>query len=197
MASLSIEAMRGDAAAALVEGLADLRIAVFREWPYLYEGGHAYERKYLQTYLDCPDSLIVVVRDGDRCVGASTALPLRDAEPEMQAPFRQRGLDIDAIDYFGESVVLPEWRGRGLGVKFFELREAHARELGLQQCTFCAVERSPDHPARPAQYQPNDAFWRRRGYEKVAGLQCRYDWPDIGETAASSKPMQFWMKTLA
>ena len=196
MSSLSIEALRGDAGRAHLEALAELRITVFREWPYLYEGSRDYERKYLQTYLDCPDSLIVMVRDGEQCVGASTALPLRNAEPEMQVPFRERSMDIDTVAYFGESLLLQPWRGRGLGVKFFELREAHASQLGLQSCAFCAVQRPQDHPARPTDYVPNDGFWTRRGYAQVPGMICHYDWPDVGEAESTGKPMQFWIKSL-
>lgn len=196
MAELRIEALRGGAAKPLIDDLARLRMEVFREWPYLYQGSLEYEKRYVQTYLDCPDSLIVVVRKGERCVGASTALPLVHAETEMQKPLADQGMDLRAVDYFGESVVLPQWRGQGLGVKFFELREAHARELGLRHCVFCAVERADDHPARPSGYVPNDGFWSRRGYAPLEGIRCHFEWPDIGSTEPTSKPMQFWIKSI-
>lgn len=191
-----IDCLRGEQVNAHLQGLAELRITVFREWPYLYEGSLDYERRYLDTYVRCPDSLVVLVRDGDRCVGASTVLPLVDAEPDMQAPFAERGMAIETLAYFGESLLLRDWRGRGLGVKFFDLREAHARSLGLSQATFCAVQRPDDHAARPADHVPNDAFWNRRGYAPVPGLHCHYHWPDVGESSPSSKPMQFWIRSL-
>lgn len=193
---LRIESLRGAEIAPQLDALAALRIAVFREWPYLYEGSLAYELKYLDTYLRCPRSLALLVWDGAACVGASTALPLADAEAAAQAPFRAQGEAMDRIHYFGESVILRSHRGRGLGVKFFELREAHARELGLTVCAFCAVERPADHPLRPADYLSNDAFWTRRGYRKTPQLKASFDWPDIGETYSSSKAMSFWMRTL-
>lgn len=193
---LRIEQRRGAELSAVLEPLAALRIAVFREWPYLYEGSLDYEKQYLDTYVRCLRSLTVLVWDGDRCVGASTALPLEDAEPFARAPFEAQGHVLDRIDYFGESILLRTYRGRGLGVKFFELREAHARALGLAQCAFCAVERPADHPARPADYVPNDAFWTRRGYRKQAALRTAYEWPDLGQAEATAKPMGFWMKTL-
>ncbi len=196
MSELRIEVLRGTQIATQLSALAELRIAVFREWPYLYDGTAAYEKKYLDTYLRCPRSLAILVWDGDRCIGASTVLPLADAGTPAQAPFLAKGMAVDQIDYFGESVILRPWRGRGLGVKFFELREAHAREQGLSVCAFCAVERPADHPARPQDHVPNDAFWTRRGYKKQPDMRTAFDWLDLGERESTAKPMSFWIRRL-
>jgi GNAT superfamily N-acetyltransferase len=196
LAELRLEQLRGAQIASQLDALAALRIAVFREWPYLYEGTPDYEKQYLETYLRSPRSLAVLAWDGAQCIGASTVLPLADAEPSAQAPFRAAGHDIDAIDYFGESVILRPWRGLGLGVKFFELREAHARELGLRVAAFCAVQRPAQHPARPPDYVPNDAFWQRRGYRPAPELRTQFSWPDIGESQSSDKAMAFWLREL-
>ena len=196
MAELRIETLSGADIACDLDALADLRCAVFRDWPYLYEGSREYEAKYLQVYIDCPRALCVLVWDSDRCVGASTVIPLADAPPDLQQPFLDAGMDLSRVDYFGESVLLPEYRGRGLGVKFFELREAHAKSLGLPVCAFCAVQRPDDHPLKPAGYIPNDAFWQRRGYRRAPELQTTLDWPDIGETQSTRKPMTFWLREL-
>ena len=73
--SFSFRQLSGSAIAPYVPDLARLRIEVFREYPYLYDGDEAYERKYLQTYLDAPRSLAVLVYDGAQLIGASTGLP--------------------------------------------------------------------------------------------------------------------------
>lgn len=196
MAELRIESLQGAAIAGQLDALADVRIKVFRAFPYLYEGSRDYERHYLQTYIDCPRSLAILVWDGDRCVGASTVLPLADAGADAQAPFLAGGHEIDEIDYFGESVLLPEYRGFGVGVKFFELREAHAAALGLKVCAFCAVQRPDDHPLKPAGYVPNDRFWGKRGYVKAPEIVTTFSWPDIGDTESTAKPMTFWLRRL-
>ncbi|GAC1629984.1 MAG: GNAT family N-acetyltransferase [Nevskia sp.] len=197
MAELRIELLRGHEIAPRLDALAEVRIAVFRAFPYLYEGARDYEAKYLRTYIDCPRSLAILVWDGARCIGASTVLPLADAGMDAQAPFRAGGHDIAAIDYFGESVLLPEYRGRGLGVTFFELREAHAAEHGLAVCAFCSVQRPDNHPAKPAGYVPNDRFWTRRGYSPAPSITATFSWPDIGATESTAKPMTFWLRTFA
>ena len=194
--SLKVEALRGAEIETELPALAAARIRVFRDWPYLYEGHLDYELKYLQMYLDCPDSLAILVWDDEICVGASTVLPLAAAPAELQQPFIEARIALDHVDYFGESVLLPEYRGRGLGVKFFELRETHARSLGLTHCAFCAVDRSDTDPRKPADYVGNDAFWAKRGYQKLPQMQATMDWPDVGDTASSTKSMTFWMREL-
>lgn len=193
---LRLETLHGADIERHIDALAALRIAVFRDWPYLYEGTRDYETRYLQTYLQCPRSLAILVWDGDQCVGASTVQPLSDAPLDMQQPFLDAGMDLSRIDYFGESVLLRKYRGQGLGVKFFELREAHARALGLSTCAFCAVQRNDDDPRRPSDYVPNDAFWLKRAYRKQSNLHTTLSWPDIGETTSSEKPMTFWTREL-
>ncbi len=196
MADLRIATRVGAEIAVNLDALAELRCRVFRDWPYLYAGSLDYEARYLQAYIDCPRALAILVWDGDRCIGASTVMPLSDAPIDMQQPFIDAGMDLAGIDYFGESVLLPEYRGRGLGVKFFELRESHARELGLAICAFCAVQRPDHHPLKPSDYKSNDDFWHKRGYRQNAALQTTLDWPDIDETVSTRKPMQFWTREL-
>ena len=45
----------------LFEELAALRIEVFRDFPYLYEGSLEYEKEYLNTYSQSADSMIFSV----------------------------------------------------------------------------------------------------------------------------------------
>ncbi|WP_066700519.1 GNAT family N-acetyltransferase [Sphingobium amiense] len=186
--------MTGASLLSALDALADLRIAVFRAFPYLYEGDRAYERDYLNAYAQSPGAIVVGAFAGDALVGAATAAPMRDHADAFAAPVAAHGFDLSSLYYFGESVLLPEWRGQGIGHAFFDRREAKARTLGFAATCFCAVIRPPDHPARPAGYAPLDPFWRGRGYAPVAGMIASFDWRDVGETGESAHPMQFWMR---
>lgn len=194
---IRIERLTGAALQQALPGLARLRIAVFRAFPYLYDGSQEYEERYLATYARAPGSVVVGAFDGGTMVGAATAIPLRHETEEVKQPFRAAGLDVERIFYFGESVLLPDWRGQGIGVAFFEHREAEARLGGFDLACFCAVQRVPDDSRRPAGYVPLDAFWRRRGFEPFPGLTCYMSWTDLGESAETAKSMQFWWKDLS
>ena len=130
MKTPDVRTVVGQAMEPYLDDLARLRMTVFREWPYLYAGDYRYEFDYLQTYLRSPFSLAVLVLDGGQVVGASTGLPLVHEAAELVAPFAQSSVSPEEVFYLGESVLLPAYRGRGLGHRFFEEREAHARALG-------------------------------------------------------------------
>jgi GNAT superfamily N-acetyltransferase len=180
-----------------LDAVARLRIAVFRDWPYLYDGDFAYEQDYLRAYARSPDSVFVLALDGDAVVGASTGLPLADDTVEFQRPFLDAGRRVDDVFYFGESVLLPQYRGQGLGHRFFDEREAHARSLGRFAWTgFCAVDRDPADPRRPAGHRGNEAFWTKRGYARQPGLTVRLAWQELDEPAPSEKPLTFWLRAL-
>jgi len=195
--SLAFQVLSGAAVESVVPDLARLRVTVFRDWPYLYEGSLDYEHKYLAKYIKLPRATIVIAKDGDAIVGASTALPLTDSEAELRKPFVDAGIDPMDVYYYGESVLLAEYRGQGAGVRFFVEREKRARELGFKLATFCGVVRPKDHPARPADYVPLDAFWTKRGFTPRADLTASFEWRDLGDTAPTAKPMAFWVKDLA
>lgn len=194
--AVTVETLPAHRIAEAIDALAHLRIAVFREWPYLYDGDLDYERGYLAEFAAAPDAVLVIARDDDAIVGAATASPLAAQKSEFLAPFVRSGWEIDRTFYFGESVLLPGYRGQGIGHAFFDHREAGARAAGATAATFCAVQRPPDHPLRPADYRPLDAFWAKRRYAKVEGLVTSFDWLDIGETRETPHPMQFWSRAL-
>lgn len=197
MGELTFKIYRGAAIESVFEPLAKLRIAVFHDYPYRYEGSLDYELDYLSTYSDSPRSLLFAAFDGKEMIGATTCIPLADETSEVQVPFLAAGMDINGIFYFGESILLPKYRGHGLGHRFFDVREAHARTFGKFKYTcFCGVVRPDDHPARPADYRPLNDFWKKRGYQPVPGLLSEFEWLDIGEAAPTKKKMQYWMKEI-
>ena len=122
---------------------------------------------------------------------------MQDHASEFAAPFASIGLDLARIFYCAESVLLPDYRGQGVGHGFFDHREAHARAMGFDYSAFCGVIRPADHPLRPTDYQPLDAFWRKRGYAPLGGVVAEFRWKDIDQLEETSKPLQFWMRSLS
>lgn len=179
---------------ACIGEVASLRVAVFREYPYRYEGSADYERDYLARYARSDGAIVVVARAEGRIVGASTGLPLVDSDPAFRAPFEHAGIAADEVFYFGESVLLPHYRGRGVGHRFFDERERYAAGLGFRRTAFCAVDRPVEDPARPPGYRPLDEFWKRRGYKRRSDLVAEFDWLEIGEADKRTHRLTFWLR---
>lgn len=192
-----IQTFTGKEANPYIPALARLRIEVFREFPYLYEGDLDYEKEYLQTYVQAPESVIVVAFDDEKVIGASTGIPMKNEPIHIQKPWIEAGFDVKKIFYYGESVLQKQYRGQGLGVKFMENREAWAKKLGrFDIICFCAVIRPTNHPGRPNDYIPLDQFWHKRGFTKTQQLICYIPWKDLDEPAESPKALLFWSKKL-
>jgi len=194
---LAIAPIPRDDLARHLPALARLRIGVFRDWPYLYDGDMAYEERYLATLAESAGAVVVGAWDGTALVGAATGAPMEEHAGEFAAAFEGTGLDLRDIFYCAESVLLPAYRGQGAGHAFFDHREAAARAMGRRWSAFCGVVRPDDHPARPAEYRPLDGFWRKRGYRPMPGVVARFPWRDIGEAQETEKPLQFWIRDLA
>ena len=193
--TLTIREYRGPAIADIAEAFAHLRIAVFRDWPYLYDGDLDYERRYLADYTRS-DSLLVAVFDGDRLVGGSTGLPLSDHADVAADLSDALPVDINTVYYCAESVLLSSHRGQGAYRDFFRLREGHARTLGCTHATFASVIRPDDHPLRPQDAHALDPIWRRYGYAPLPGVTTHISWRDIDEAQETPKPLQVWIKPL-
>lgn len=196
MSGLDYRILRGAEVEAALDALADLRIRVFREWPYLYDGDPAYERRYLSRYQDAPGAILVGAFEAGRLVGAATGSPMEDHARDFGRAFEGRAIPLGSIFYCAESVLLPECRGGGSGHAFFDAREAHARALGRSHAAFCAVLRPRDHPRRPEGARSLDAFWRGRGYEPLPGATVTFSWRDLGEAEETRKPLQVWLRAL-
>ncbi|MES2982670.1 MAG: GNAT family N-acetyltransferase [Verrucomicrobiota bacterium] len=197
--------LNGSDALSFIDDLAELRCKVFREYPYLYEGDLGYEREYLTHYTESEKAFLVIAKFENRIVGVSTCLPLVEADPAFQQPFREAGYDLAKIGYFGESVLLPEFRGHGVGHRFFDLREDWAQKHHFTITTFCSVIRPDDHAARPTNYRSHDEFWKKRGYQRHDELIAKLDWPEVtyietpsisGISEETPHSLVFWIKSI-
>jgi GNAT superfamily N-acetyltransferase len=193
---IEVRALAGAEITAHVDDIAALRIAVFRDWPYLYDGIIAHERQYVASYRDHPGALLMGAFDLGRLVGASTSTPLEDLGPDFVAPFADLGVQAGSVLWGPESALLPAYRGQGIGHRFFEFREAHARALNRSHVAFASIVRPEDHPARPANARTNDAFWRGCGYQPMAGVTIAFAWKDTSDATETKKSLQVWVKEL-
>ena len=187
--------VRGHELTPFLDQLAQLRINVFREFPYLYDGNIDYETEYLSVYQNTNESMVILVYLNSKLIGASTCIPLSCESDEFKDNFLKNDFNLDKIMYFGESILLKEYRGNKIGHRFFEMRESFAQKQikDLEVTTFCAVDRPVNHPLRPAGYQGLATFWMRMGYEKTE-MKVYYPWKDIDQKEENNKAMSIWIK---
>jgi len=197
MSNIKIRSFTGAGVKTYIPSIAKLRIEVFKEYPFLYVGDMEYETRYLKKFIQCKEAIAVLIFDGPKIVGASTGLPLEDEGLEVQKPFLEHNQNPADYFYFGESVLLHPYRGRGLGHHFFDLREAHVKHLKrFKYICFCTVMRQKNHPRRPKDHMPLENFWKKRGYAEHPELKCSIAWKDMDDDEESQKPMVFWTKDL-
>src|ERR1700733_15359022 len=109
---LKILRLKGQDILPYIPELAKLRIEIFKAYPYLYDGDLDYEYNYLNTYVKCKESILVIALDHDKVVGVSSAIPLEFETIEFQTPFLEIGINIKDVFYFGESILQVAYRGR-------------------------------------------------------------------------------------
>jgi hypothetical protein len=187
-------ALTGGEVLPYIGDIAALRCSVFREYPYLYDGNQEAEAVYLSNYSNSDDVLLVLAKVEERVVGVSTCMAMSGSDSAFKKPFLDRNIPIDDLCYFGESVLLPEFRGMRIGHQFFDLRENWSRERGFKANYFCSVIRPDIHPFKPADYWTHDFFWQKRGYWKIEDLIAQLEWREINdpEGAESLHKLVFW-----
>lgn len=197
MSNISISILTDIQVNQYIEAVARLRIAIFKEYPYLYDGNFEYEIDYLKKFIDTPDSMIVILKDQEHIVGAITGLPLKYEDEIIKKPWLDQHKSIEKIYYFSEILIYPDYRGKGLGRELFEAAKATARDFSGYDCfALATVIRADNHPSKPAGYKALDNFWIRNGYHKDETLICQIPWKEIDETVESSKPLVFWLKMI-
>ena len=194
--ALRVTSFSGGDIGAHLDDVARLRISVFAEFPYLYDGDLDYETWYLKKFAALEGTIIVLALDEHKVIGAATGSPLVHQFEDFSSPLKEAGFDISSIFYCGESVLLGDYRGHGLGHKFFDEREAQARKLGLSASAFLSVIRDESDPRRPPHYRSLHPFWQKRGYHPVEGVTASFPWREHGAAEERVNHLQYWMRNL-
>ncbi len=187
MKPVQVEVCRGSDIQPYVDRLAGLRLTVFREYPYLYEGTISEEQNYLKMYSMSSNSILVIARDGDKVIGMATAIPLNETSSDYWKIFSDKKIPIDAIFYLGEMVLLKEYRGKGIGSRIYHQLEKLVKERGLyKKITLSEVDRGGD----------DKSFWKTKGFIKHPELRVYFSWKEIGELKKTRHALVFSSKNL-
>jgi GNAT superfamily N-acetyltransferase len=179
-----------------LDDLATLRLAIFPEYPYLYQGRREDELTYLATYAEAPDACAILAYDGLTVIGVATGMPLFHEDAQMLDAFAGTTFTLNEIYYVGELLFRPAYRNCGLGQKLLARLEHYIQSLGTYRKLTCAtVVRPEDHPMRPFDYIPITRFLARTGFTRLSGVTTSFMWLETDDVK-QNHPMQFWIKNL-
>lgn len=189
--------LTGAAITGAVDDLATLRLEIFPEYPYLYQGRREDELAYLNSYAEAPDACVILACDGLTVIGAATGMPLVHEDAQMRDAFAGTAFPLNEVYYVGELLFYPAYRNGGLGSKLLAQLENRIRSLGRYRHLTCAtVERPDDHPLRPHDYIPITRFLARTGFVRLRGVTTHFTWRET-DGVKRDHPMQFWSKELS
>ena len=188
--------LTGAAIVDALDDLATLRLDIFREYPYLYEGRREDELNYLGTYAKTPNACVILAYDGSAVIGAATGMPLIQEDAQLRDAFAGTALPLNEIYYVGELLFRPAYRNSGLGRKLLARLEGQIRSLGSYRELTCATVVRPEaHPLRPRDYIPITQFLARTGFVRLSGVTTSFIWRET-DRVKRDHPMQFWIKEL-
>lgn len=181
---------RGNAIEDFLEDLVYLRTKIFREWPYLYEAEREGEVKYLRLLTQSKNSLVVLLLDQGRVVGAATALPLEDSEDFFRKTFQEKGYNPSEFFYLSEVMLEKPFRGRRVLFEMYELLEKHRKAVfpDRKKC-FCKIER--DHKKSRNLSIPR--FLKKYGYTRHPELTAMAQWREIGKKREEEHQLVFYL----
>jgi len=196
--NINIQTYSGESLAVEIGILANFRLRYFREFPYLYVGTEEGERKHIAEYITNPTARLIITREGERIVGVAIGTMLfTETEILRQAgePLRQLGIVPEQCYYFGEMILVPEERSKGIGKQMLEALENAGQEQGAARFCFLSVARESNDVRRPAGHVDSDTIFRKFGFEKT-DVFVTFEWKTAqsdGSIAKVANRLDLWI----
>ena len=198
MTDIHIRSFSGASIRPYIHSLAKLRSEVLRDYPYFEEPDLNANTQYLKSVTLSKEAIAVLIFDNTTLVGASLGYPLELESPSLQQPFKDRHLEISSYYFFGESLLLKPYKGRGIGHHFFDAREAHVTHFpSFKHICFCVPIHTDSETNKQQDFVPLHDFWRKRGYIHHPEMQTLVLRRKIGDKHPGESKMSFWIKDLS
>lgn len=179
-----------------LQHVSEMRMRLFRDFPYLYDAKLDDEREYMHTYSQAGSAALVVTRAEGQLIGLCTTIAISEEIDEFKTKFEALGYAPTKVLYLGEMLLEPAWQGRGLGGQMLERIEAEAAAKGYQWVTAAMVQREENDPRQPDNYRTPRTLLERCGYHAEPRLDSQLTWLEIGQSAPTEHLMRFWVKEI-
>jgi len=180
-----------------IDAIAALRISIFKEYPYLYDGDMQSEMDYLKSYSKSKNSILIIVKDQGNIVGALTGIPLAEADEMFLTPFAKNQLPIHHIFYLGEILLSKEYRGKGIGYQMYRMFEDLVRQKKqYQKIAIAEVIRNQHDPRKPKNYISVHKLWERLGYIEHPEMVMQFSYKEVDSSGKIPHSFVFSFKDL-
>jgi GNAT superfamily N-acetyltransferase len=194
---MTIQVLRGQELLSNIPEFAKLRLTIFREYPYLYEGDPALEKSYLSLFASSSDAFFIVAKIKNQVVGAISGLPLDVAQKEIRDVFHQSAIETGEYYALCEIIVLKEHRNKKIGsVLYKEFENQLLKMKRYKKVVLWQIVRAQGDLKRPNDYFSLDNFWCKKGFIKHPEFICYIHWKEISDKEESSHRFEFWIKEL-
>lgn len=193
---LTLRVLQGRDAQPYCEKIASLRITMFKEYPYLYEGILEEETEYLEMYFRSFESLLFLVFDQEALVAFASALPLDQSIQELNTPLLEQKIHPRDCLYIGELMITSPYRGRGILRYFLDSYEKFAIRKGYSHLIFMTIKRTLSHKMCPENYRNPDPIWQHFGYERLPHKPLILTWKQIDTRQQEKNELDLWGKNI-
>lgn len=182
------------------QDIAHMRLTLFKEFPYLYEGDEEGEREYLESYFNADTACLILLYDQGEIVGFSSGVGLHEEMPDIQKPFARHGLNTQDYYYVGEVMLKAPYQKKGLTKIFQEHHNWHIQNLkargegNFSKLTLMTVVRPDDHPLYPEGYEPIDGILNHFGFQKSDTLFVHLPWSQVDQEEVVDHTLNIWIK---
>ena len=158
------------------EAIATLRLMVFSEYPYCYQGSFEDEQKHFGQYTCHEDRSLAVLFEKNQIIGLSTRIPAASALPLLGRAvpeLERRGVNIEQHYYVIESMIKQAFRGKKRGQLLYQEHEVFIRRRGYQ--TNCLLTLATESTITSVEKKPFTSLWHWLGFKKTA-IQTSFTW---------------------
>ncbi len=196
-----IKLFKGKDIEPFLDEIGSLRVKVFREFPYLYDGDLETERKYIAEYAKSDKSVLIAAFVDKQIIGFVTGTALDSGLEIIRTAyelFNSRSLIANNYYYIGEIIILEEYRSFSLSLELIKQIGTFAKNSGYTSLCFLTVIREAGHPLKPAHYRSTAKLWEFYKAKKM-NMSVDYEWKTLinsSESMMQTNKLEFWERSL-
>lgn len=189
---ISYQVKKGKEIIPYIDEIARLRIEVFREFPYLYDGNIDYEKKYLAKFGAIDESIVILALENHKVIGALTGLPIKNESKEITQTLTTNQLENGF--YLSEILLYKNYRQQGIGQALMNQLETFVNK-SFPLFLLATIIREENHPLKPKDYTSLAHFWIKNNYV-LTNQTFSFSWKDVHNETETRKSLALWQKEI-